>query len=376
MRDQQMKYLVLGVIALAGLGFVGWGMQTQWKFGGTTTATLPLTAIPVCGNGICETGEAILCTQDCPSGVTLPTLPQMTLPTLPQQQTLTCPSDADTKYEVNVVDSLDEDAYTRLAATVKKIDLATGQLIDQESSSASASTLMKVPCKNAQYKLIATDDDDSGNDIYDSEVTKDAFVIESGQMVGGRIPVTIPAKIQGTLSIEVWDNTGTRTDKNLSIATGGDSSDIRFEVKQTEDDKAAEGVMVLMNYSVTNTKKIEVEGLDAGLTASACDVPSIYAGEGGYEKAYCLFRNGQPLTLDGDSRSADPSSALYKMTYYTYSTTDPGAQNITMRAIDSLKVFKPDGASYEENGALLGEDINGNVGIAQTAEGTDCIYIE
>jgi hypothetical protein len=278
---------------------------------------------------------------------------------------------------VNVRDVLNETAYNRLAATVKKIG-PNGLLIDEDTSSTSASTIMKVPCEKSTYKLIAYDDDNSGIDIYPIEMSVNAYTVQNGALAGGRIPVTLNAKQQGTIEVTLYDSTGTATDKNVSFSQGETNPYTRIMIRQTEDDKAAESIMCMMNYTTSKFKKIEWQGYSpAGLTTSNGAVPQVYSGDGGYEKAWNLMLNGQPLTLDADSRTAEPDRVYYDINIYSYAAVDPGQHNTTIRCIDRMKYWEADGVTWANGGVPAAEDSeNTNLGIQQANENQDTIFYE
>lgn len=367
MRDNQMKYLLSSIVILA---VVGLAWQGGWLTKAPATAAPPYTVATTipgqparCGDGVCQATEsATSCATDCTSPMTL-----------------VCPSDGDSKFEVTVRDILNESGMNRLAVSVKKIS-SDGQLIDTDTSSSSGSTLMKVPCRKEAFTLIAYDDDNSGIDIYPAEVVVNAYKQENGVLAGGRIPVTINALQQGNLSIVIWDTSGgATTDKNLTFSAGETNPDSKFMVSETADDQAANAIVVLVNYTTSKIKRLEVTGsAPAGLTAKRCDnqIPSYYAGDGGFEAAYCLYQNGQPLILDADSRTATPDRAYFDVTMYAYGGTDP-SQNTSWRVLDRMKYWEADGVTFAEGGEPATEDAdNANLGIPAAGEMLDTLYLE
>lgn len=379
MRDNQMKYLVMfGAFAIS-----AWLIYSVT--GGTGFAAGPQS---VCGNGICELGESYgNCPMDCKQGQTPApaaavcgdgvcgaTESSSTCPAdCTIQAGLTCPSDATTSFEVNVRDVLNETGYNRLAVTVKKIG-PNGLLIDEDTSSSSSSTIMKVPCEKSTYRLIAYDDDNSGIDIYPVELSVNAYTVQNGALAGGRIPVTLNAMQQGTIAVAVYDSSGGgSTDKNITFAQGETNPYTRIMVRQTEDDKAAMNIMCMMNYTTSKFKKIEWNGYSpAGLTVQNAIVPQVYSGNGGYAKAWNLMLNGQPLTLDADSRTAAPDRVYYDLNIYSYADVDPGQHNVTFRCIDRMKYWEADGVTWANGGQPAAEDDSGtNLGIQQANELVD-----
>lgn len=356
MRDTTVKYGALVLISAMVIGVL-WqgGFLTKTEAAAFQAQNGQAPPANTCGNGVCEASEsASTCAADCTSAMTL-----------------VCPSDGDSKYEVSVRDILNESGYNRLAVTVKKIS-PEGNLIDEDTSSSTGSTLMKVPCKKAAYTLIAYDDDNSGLDIYPAEVVINAYTAENGALAGGRIPVTINALLQGNLSLTVWDTSGGAvTDNTVAVAAGETNPYIRIMVQSSEDDKAVNAVVLLLNYTVSDVKKWEIEGSSpAGLTVKECNnqIPSYYSGDGGFEKAFCLFQNGQPLILDSDARTAAPPRAYFDVTLYAHGDTDPSS-NTTWRAIDRMRYWEADGVTWAEGGVPAAEDaVNNNLGLIAANE--------
>jgi len=385
MRDNSVKYLVFGIVGVATIAL----LYTMVTPGGLFAAG----PAAQCGNTVCESGESnVNCPLDCQPGQT-PVVPSEVCgngvcgttesPTscpadCTVQAGLTCPSDATTSFEVNVRDVLNETAYNRLAASVKKIG-PDGLLIDTDTSSSSASTIMKVPCEKATYKLIAYDDDNSGIDIYPVEMQVNAYTVQNGALAGGRIPVTLNAKQQGNVTVTLWDSTGTQADKDIVFTTGSTNVDGKLMVREGEDDKAAANIMCLMNFTTSKFKKIEWTGdSPTGLTTQITTVPQVYSGEGGFEKAWNLFLNGKPLTLDGDSRTADPDRAYYVLNIYSYASTDPGStHNVTIRCLDRMQYWEADGVTWALGGQPAAEDSSAtNLGIQEAGEGLDYLVYD
>jgi hypothetical protein len=334
MRDSTKKYGVwmFAILVMGALGFAA--LQSQEGLGGGQTYFI--------GDDICSTGEPTS-SPDCGGGA--PTGPQYT------GQQIVCYTPDNIAHSVYVDDTLDEDGTTYLAATVKLYldQTGTGPVeIDSATSSTSAATSMNVPCDKSALTgfMVATDDDNSGTDIYPAQKYLSPFTEGAGNVLEGpaKVPFHIPAMIQGTSSLTCYDNTGNQADNNITMTAGSTTNDAYIKLSETTDDRAFQGVMLLfdVNKSAFDLSKFELSGVTAGIGAVQTGCPtSMDNGTASWDKCYRLTNNGVALTLDRDTTSGNPDEIYVKASITALSTPNPTNDRIQVRMVDTMAFQAP-----------------------------------
>lgn len=316
------------------------------------------------------------------TATTIPGQPTTTsLPGMPQ---LECASDMKVSYSIITEDSLDEEAapQTLLENTVYIISSA-GQQLEMKNTSTSGSTEFKIPCSKDSVQFIT-----KGSDIY----TTDEVVIGGKTYKGATAPTyrmsngvptgfvlesaLVQTKLHGDISVTVWNDDPNKVaaTTNITLAASGTTSDyIHFRIKTTEDDKAAQGIICAVNYTLTHIRAggVEVEGYTGGASARQEDArtPIQYSDA---EDAFILMYNNAPLTLDLDTRTADKSEIEYVVRLQA-STTNP-AFNMTICCADSGPYLEASGANvrFVGGGVWYPHDASGNnLFIPGASEGCD-----
>jgi hypothetical protein len=339
LNKNQKWFALIAIFAVAGYYFGVFGMLGDF-WSGMTGGEEPTTAqiMAAMNDGVCQSWEIGTGATDCaqPSGGETPVTPYM-------GEQIVCNTPDFIVHKTYVDDSLDEEGPTYLATTVKLyLDQGNGYVeVDRGTSSASAALDMNVPCDSSAKSgyMVATDDDDSGNDIYPVQKALDPFKKQGDVLVGpASVPFHLYAKIQGVLAITAYDTTGVQTDTNITWTTGSSSCDIRLKISQTTNDAAAQGVWLLMNYNSSAFQAgSELEGITAGCGAQLAPCPpGLDNASHTWDKCWRLTRNGAALTLDEDTRTDDPSEVYYKMCTYAQSSVNPTNDLLDYRVVDSM----------------------------------------
>jgi len=344
------------------------------KTGMTSTAN---GAVYICSNGKWQrySGGGI--------GGATTTLPFQAQPGTPL---IKCPSDRKISFSVLVEDSLDEEAspQTLLDETVYIISSA-GQQLDKQNTSVTSATTMSIPCTKDTVKFVT-----KGDDMY----TTDKITVRNSEYTGATVPTyetregvpvgfvlepaLVRAKKFGSVYLQAWnDNPLQGSDLyNVTVLANGNSlSFIHFTISEITDDTAIQGPIVCLNYTESMVDKWYIYGDDSRDTAERNDkmIADDYAD---CEEAWVLKRDGKPLVIDADDRTADPVIVEYIAVLYG-SSTDP-AFNMTIKAYDSEAFLQASGLKigFAYNGEWRpNDDDKVNLGIQVASEGSAILQI-
>jgi hypothetical protein len=184
-------------------------------------------------------------------------------------------------------------------------------------------------------------------------------------------PAYVGVSKWGNLSATVW-NADEATRANTSSVVLGASettgSKIHFMVNENDNDEAARGIIVLIKYDLGELSDVEIEGVTSG-TSAVEDSTQVINQFNMYQKAFRLYRNSQPLTLDKDSRTENPSEAEFIIELKA-TTSDPSFE-LTIQPIDSDRYLAASGTQikWANDGKFMGQnDALAEVGISATYE--------
>lgn len=303
---------------------------------------------------------------------------------------LVCPEEY-ASFNVMVEDSLDEEAkpQTLLSQQTVRIVSSAGQELSKANSSSTGATEMKVPCKMDNVQFLTT-----GDTIYESDEVIVGGNLYKGATVptyylkDGRTPIAynlepalVKAKKMGNISVIMWnaDPTVTTKTQNITLGANDDSKDyIRFKVSENDDDEAGQGIVLLVDYPLTNVKKLELEGVTSGLTLVK-DASAAMNNFSNYEQAWRVYLNGKPLVLDRDTRTAEPSDAEGLLRVTTSSSDPTAGAQITIQPVDSMRYLQASGTQvgWASGGAYATQDSDSqDIGLTLGAQINGTLWLE
>jgi len=277
-----------------------------------------------------------------------------------------CPSDGLDDFQVIAHDSLDD--QTQGYSYVGNLTLAMtqgGGVVTSGISSATGAISMTPACGPGSVALFTTGADIYPEDTavitypataagYEALPTMQRRVTYSGETIPltylgsdnvkhGMVKVATIVNVvkHGNLTVMAWDTNGLTNDNNLSLTTshGIVNSFAKVRIQETESERAARGVTILVDYNKQNISALYLTDPNSVYEFVRDDniIPSYYSA---YDAAFRVRSYATKDWLQMDASTTTPAPNMIDAIVNIETRDSPslnGEETMTFRAIDTAK---------------------------------------